>query len=253
MMGTKKKKGGHSLHRSKFRKSTVQGFYTPFEDLDQHLEKNSPKVVRIQKTPPPAPRPVQDRPDDEERLFAEAMKGVVPLKKSKADRVSPVPSGRKSPRFLVQEELEAYSQLMDLVAGDGEFELSYSDEYVEGAVVGISPQVIKKLRNGELSYQDYVDLHGFKRDEAREVVTRFVRQSFAGKLRCVLIVSGRGLNSKDKEPVLKQGLVRWLTRAPLKRLVLAFASARPYDGGAGAFYVLLRRNQGKDRFVSPAV
>jgi DNA-nicking Smr family endonuclease len=52
---------------------------------------------------------------------------------------------------------------------------------------------------------------------------------------------------------LKEGLVRWFMQAPLKRLVLAFASARSYDGGAGAFYVLLRRNKEKSDLVTPAL
>jgi DNA-nicking Smr family endonuclease len=90
------------------------------------------------------------------------------------------------------------------------------------------------------------------RIEARAAVTEFVLESFAQGCRCLLIVSGRGLNSQDKEPVLKQNLVIWLTQAPLKRVVLAFASARSHDGGAGAFYVLLRRNQGKVSFCVPA-
>ncbi|MGV8075436.1 MAG: Smr/MutS family protein, partial [Syntrophobacteraceae bacterium] len=70
--------------------------------------------------------------------------------------------------------------------------------------------------------------------------------------RCVLVVPGRGLNSQDKQPVLKNGLIKWLTQTPLNRFVLAFASARSYDGGAGAFYVLLRRNPGKATFLVPA-
>jgi DNA-nicking Smr family endonuclease len=107
---------------------------------------------------------------------------------------------------------------------------------------------MKKLRKGDFSYQDYVDLHGLNRAEARERTIHFIRRSFGVGLRCVLVVSGRGLNSQDKQPVLKKGLVTWLTQAPLKRIVLAFTSARAHDGGAGAFYVLLRKDQGKGKF-----
>ena len=59
----------------------------------------------------------------------------------------------------------------------------------------------------------------------------------------MLIVHGRGLNSKDQVPVLKTRLAQWLARGSWARLVLAFTSARPYDGGAGALYVLLRRQR----------
>ena len=57
----------------------------------------------------------------------------------------------------------------------------------------------------------------------------------------MLIVHGRGLHSKDQIPVLKDALRSWLERGPVARAVLAFTTARPHDGGAGAVYVLLRR------------
>jgi DNA-nicking Smr family endonuclease len=55
------------------------------------------------------------------------------------------------------------------------------------------------------------------------------------------VVHGRGLHSKDQLPVLKEALRTWLSTARFARHVLAFATARPADGGAGAVYVLLRR------------
>lgn len=253
-MGTRKKNIRQTIHRSSHAKSSAQGFYTPFEGLDQHLAQIS-RAVRSASPPDDVcvstSAPKQSMND--EQLFAEAMKDVTPLEKVHRERVAPPSPAKRIPRFLAEEEREVYMHLMHLVSGEVEFELSYSDEYVDGAIVGLSPKVLKKLRKGEFSYQDYVDLHGCNRDQAREIVIQFVRESFAQKCRCILIVSGRGLNSKDKQPVLKKELVTWLTRAPLKRFILAFASARTYDGGAGAFYVLLRRNEGKAPFVTSVV
>ena len=57
----------------------------------------------------------------------------------------------------------------------------------------------------------------------------------------MLLVHGRGLHSKDQVPVLKEALRSWLATARFGRHVLAFATARPADGGAGAIYVLLRQ------------
>jgi len=239
--------------RAREKKQRVQAFYTPFSALGQHPAAPPPKN-RAKKA-----RPVQDvsaavsvEAEESDRLFQEAMKGVVPIDRAGQERVPPAAPVSTPARFLQQEELEALTHLEDLVSGDIPFELVYSDEYVDGAVVGLSPKVLKKLRNGDFSYQEYVDLHGYTRAEARAVVIDFVQESFARKLRCILIISGRGLNSRDKEPVLKQGLVSWLIRAPLKSMVLAFASARSYDGGAGAFYVLLRRNKGGAPLLTPA-
>ena len=75
------------------------------------------------------------------------------------------------------------------------------------------------------------------------MVDRFLTDSVRAGLRCVLIVHGRGLNSKDQTPVLKERLKSWLARGRPARVVLAFTTARPCDGGAGALYVLLRRDR----------
>ena len=229
------------------------GFYTPFEKLVQQL----PQIVRddSRRPPPPPPPPPVQQPEiaDEDKLaFSRAMAGVVPLPDTGRTKI-PLPSAaKKGPRFLAREEAEAMAQLVDLVAGTGRFELSWSDEYIDGAVTGISPRILKKLREGYFSYQDYIDLHGLNRVQAQQLVTEFILESYAANRRCVLIISGRGLNSKDRQPVLKTGLVAWLMHAPLKRLVLAFASARSYDGGSGAFYILLRKNEPKSHLVTPA-
>ena len=69
-----------------------------------------------------------------------------------------------------------------------------------------------------------------------------LRQARAAGKRCVLIVHGRGLHSRDQLPVLKEALRGWLATHRLARHVLAFATARPADGGGGAVYVLLRRS-----------
>ncbi len=253
-MPRKHKKKTSPHQRPTTRHLEAQGFYTPFVDLDQQLTKNTPRkssqaIPPTMSEPPASPRKSVNR---EESVFLEAMSDVMPLNRPDRLRIPPPPPTQSPPRFLSVEEQEVQNHLTRLVEGELDFELSLSDEYIDGAVVGLSPRVLKKLRHGEFSYQDYLDLHRMTRSEAREAVTKFILDSFAQGCRCVLIVSGRGLNSQDKEPVIKQSLVGWLTQAPLKRVVLAFASARSYDGGAGAFYVLLRRNQGKVTFQVPA-
>jgi len=255
------KRKGESLKpiRQSTRHRPPQSFYTPFQELDQLFgrifstarEKHPAKLdLSFEKMCVSPPR-IKGEPD-EDSLFQRAMADVSPLQAGPVNRVPLRPPEREYPRFLVKEETEAYTRLVDLVAGDGPFELSCSDEYIDGAVLGISPKVLKKLREGYFSYQDSLDLHGLNRLQAREEVRNFVMECFAARRRCVLIIAGRGLNSKDKEPVLKKNLVTWFTRAPLKRLVLAFASARSYDGGWGAFYVLLRKNESKAPLITPA-
>ncbi len=245
--------------RSSSRHKPLHGFYTPFRELDQQFarifstrSKQSPDDEPIcEKTGLIPPRIKNDTIDDD-AMFQSAMTGVNPLPVRPGKKIPLRPPEKKFPRFSAMEELEAYTQLVDLVAGEGPFELSCSDEYIDGAVLGITPEVLKKLREGYFSHQDILDLHGLNREQARGEVREFLMESFSARRRCVLIIPGRGLNSKDKEPVLKNNMVTWLTRAPLKRVVLAFASARSYDGGWGAFYILLRKNEGKAPLLTPA-
>jgi DNA-nicking Smr family endonuclease len=178
---------------------------------------------------------------EDERLFREAMAGVDRIERPAPRPRPPGPLAKPSRRPLTEEDLEAYTQLVDLVSGEGTFDIQYGDEYMEGAVVGVDPGLLRKLREGEFSHQTHLDLHGMTTDEARIAVDRFIMASMLRGLRCVLIIHGRGLNSRDQIPVLKQHLSSWLNRGRLKRLVLAFATARPCDGGAGALYVLLRK------------
>jgi DNA-nicking Smr family endonuclease len=138
-------------------------------------------------------------------------------------------------------DLEAVDALRALISGDAPFDVADSDEYVEGRVAGLDQTLVAKLRRGEFAVQGHVDLHGMTRAEAKAAVDDFLRRSRQAGKRCVLVVHGRGTHSKDQLPVLKEALKTWLSTNRFGRHVLAFATARPADGGAGAIYVLLRR------------
>jgi DNA-nicking Smr family endonuclease len=170
------------------------------------------------------------------------MAGVVPLPRAAAARVDgpPPAAGGRTP---VSEEAEALAALSDLVGGAARFDITDTREYVEGAIVGLDPRVLRRLRRGDYSWRAHLDLHGMTAEEARVAVDRFLPESVRTGHRCVLIVHGRGLNSKDQTPVLKERLKVWLARGRAARLVLGFTTARPCDGGAGALYVLLRRDR----------
>jgi DNA-nicking Smr family endonuclease len=169
------------------------------------------------------------------------MADVIPLPPGggRVDGPAPAPV----PRRPVSEEAEALAELSDLVTGVTRFDVTDTREYVEGSVVGLDPRLVRRLRRGDFAWQAHIDLHGLTAAVAREAVDRFVLDSFRDGRRCILIVHGRGLNSKGQTPVLKERLKSWLAHGRTAKLVLAFATARPCDGGAGALYVLLRRDR----------
>ena len=102
---------------------------------------------------------------------------------------------------------------------------------------GVGTDVTRKLRKGEWSIQREIDLHGLRRDDAREALAAFIRESHRHGIRCVRVVHGKGLGSPGKTPVLKGKVQGWLVQ---KNEVMAFVQARAAEGGAGALVVLLR-------------
>jgi DNA-nicking Smr family endonuclease len=222
-------------------------FHAPFEGLGKVLrpQPQSPpkppafaRPVKVTRTAAPEPLAVED----EQASFAAAMADVRPIQ---ADpRVDPPAPATQTTRTMVDEDTEAFAVLSDLVTGNGDFDISDSTEYVEGAVVGLDPRLLRRLRRGEFAYQAMIDLHGMSAAVARGAVERFITNAITAGHREVLIVHGRGHNSKVHVPVLKERLKSWLARGRIGRSVLAFTSARPADGGAGALYILLRRRRG---------
>ena len=209
----------------------------PFKGLVKGLEGSN------QRTGPVSSRCLPDRTaeEGEEDLFQMAMKDVIPLRDNK-DKIARSPLKKdKSPDPLPSHSEMIREYLSCLVKEPAAWDISFSDEYMEGAVSGISSKIMKRLKRGEFSIQDYIDLHGLTRKEAEDVVNRFIIQSYQKGMRCVLIVHGRGLGSVDHQPTIKKELPVWFKRGILKKIVLAFVTARPCDGGAGASYVLLRK------------
>ncbi|WP_211450774.1 Smr/MutS family protein [Collimonas antrihumi] len=115
--------------------------------------------------------------------------------------------------------------------------LLHCDESLSFARNGIGPDVMRKLRRGHWTIQQQLDLHGLRREEAREALAEFLRLAAKRGWRCVRIIHGKGLGSVNKEPVLKSKVRNWLVQ---KEEVLAFCQATAAEGGSGALLVLLK-------------
>jgi DNA-nicking Smr family endonuclease len=237
---------------SKAKKDVEPSLNTPFRELKQRLRAESSKPQALAKAPPQAKPPTRVEPSssngdaapdlDDPALFERAMAGVVVMPHGHDERVGNAPRPARPPDPK-SEEAEALAALSDLVTGTATFDITDTHDYVEGAVVGLDPRVLRRLRRGDFAWQRWIDLHGMIAPDARAAVERFLQGAFRDGLRCVLIVHGKGMNSKDQTPVLKERLKTWLARGRVGKVVLAFSSARQVDGGAGALYVLLRRDR----------
>ncbi len=104
---------------------------------------------------------------------------------------------------------------------------------------GIDRANAERLKRGQHKIEARLDLHGMTQDEAHRVLLGFIRAARAAGKRCVLVITGRGRLGGG---VLKAAVPRWFDEADFRPHLLAVASAQPRDGGAGALYVMLRRN-----------
>ena len=187
-----------------------------------------------------SPKPQEPEQPNEDEIFMNAMRGVKQMGDSGGRQVAPESKPAKSqPR--VDENDPA--QLQRFLQGDVEFELEYTDEFMYGFVRGLDIKTFQQLKSGSLSVNAHLDLHGMTTDQAQESLLFFMRESYLQSRRCVLVVTGRGINSPGGHAILRRETESWLTRDPLKRIVLAFCTAQPKDGGAGALYVLLRKQK----------
>ncbi|MDR3042681.1 MAG: Smr/MutS family protein [Desulfovibrio sp.] len=173
-------------------------------------------------------------PPDEDNLFSKAMSGVRTLA-GKGREVPPETAPREAAAPAVGHPLQ------DFMDGTVEFALEFTDEYLEGHVVGLDALTVGKLRAGQYSPEGHLDLHGMNALQAYEAMIGFMRAAYHKGMRTVLVIPGRGRNSPDGMGVLREKVQAWLTHDPFKRVVLAFCTAQPAHGGAGALYVLLRK------------
>ena len=212
-------------------------FNNPFLDV-----KLPEKAATPEPAPPPEPSPqVKAAPLSDDDLWTLAIDGAAPLE-DRSGRIRPGPQPLSVAPGELDPELVAYDELRALISGEVPFDIADTDEFIEGQARGLDPNVVRRLRRGELAVQAHLDLHGMLKEEAKVQLEAFLsRERHDGK-RCVLVVHGRGLHSKDQVPVLKEALKRWMGTARFAQHVLAFTSARPHDGGAGAVYVLLKRS-----------
>lgn len=171
--------------------------------------------------------------EQDKHLFLEAVKNARPLntEPQHSEKTFPKPVAKQ---FIRDEKQALKDSLSDDFYPAHELESGEELLYLR---TGQSPSILSKLRRGFWVIQAQIDLHGLISDEAREYVAEFLSSCKKRNIRCVRIVHGKGLGSRNREPVLKHKLRNWLMQ---KDEVIAYAQAKPEDGGSGAVIVLLK-------------
>ena len=232
------------------KKNKPKRFHTPFNNLPSRL-KQKPSVLKeeglasLEKVKSEI-NSINKKPIDDSALFLNAMADVVPI--SRGNIVDTPPQTPKANNHNnPSDEFEIINKLNRLVDQGIGYIVSATPEYIEGTGYNVHPEISKRLHKGKFSIQAHIDLHGMTVSEARPAFDAFLKSSISRGYRALLVIHGRGLSSPDR-PVLKPKVYEWLTHSPWNKWIIAFSSAKPYDGGAGATYILLRKNPISKRF-----
>ncbi|MGB6216268.1 MAG: Smr/MutS family protein, partial [Castellaniella sp.] len=204
-----------------------------------------------------APEALQGR-DDEPRTAAPVQQAAPPL--DPADRalfrqamrfVLPLPDhgpraraggARRDPESLLQARRQhaqgataeskaapAHKQRRKTPAFDPE-----ADAFLQA---GCGPDLLRGLRRGKWIPQASLDLHGSTLEQARERLDRFLASCLEHDIRCVRVIHGKGIGSRQGEPVLKAAIRLHLCRL---EAVQAWVQCGEREGGDGALHALLR-------------
>ena len=94
-----------------------------------------------------------------------------------------------------------------------------------------------------------IDLHGFSLENANKVIEEFITQSFEEGVNKIIVITGKGLRSKnDENPYISKNLSILKYSVPefiksninLMKIIKNINEADIEDGGKGAFYIYLK-------------
>ena len=151
-----------------------------------------------------------------------------------------------------QEKPTKQVQLKEVIP-DVKMEEVYSGTVLETLDIdninNIDGSTAKKFKKSEFRIEATLDLHGYTEDKAYDTVLGFVKSAYIQGKRCILIITGKGLN-KEKEDdifsnkgILKERVPQWLNSRELRPLILSFRHPEAKLGGSGALYILLKRKR----------
>jgi len=172
----------------------------------------------------------------DESIFREAMNGVSPLSNKNSGKAYHEES--KPVAKQLQHQEESILEINDPLSDELEVEEFDSEDTLSFCEAGIQKSVFRKLRSGNYRISDELDLHGTTLKQAKKILMYYLQEAIQFESCCIRIIHGKGHRSGNNKPVLKTYVNHWLEE---HERVLAFHSAKPKDGGAGAVYVLLKR------------
>ena len=111
------------------------------------------------------------------------------------------------------------------------------------APIQVNKRMRAKLERGIIRPEGSLDLHGYSKIQAKNLLYEFIKQAIDSNKRCVLIITGKKNTALGAKGILRNQLPSWLKENSLARMVLLDCYAAIRDGADGARYVLLRKKE----------
>lgn len=114
---------------------------------------------------------------------------------------------------------------------------------LKNETLGIDRNTDKKLKNGQIKIDMTIDFHGMTLDEAFDNLLRKLISAYENNLRCILLITGKGKNTKPGRETIKGNIEKWLKHPLLSDKIIKYVDADAKHGGTGAIFVLLKRDR----------
>ena len=179
--------------------------------------------------------------DDDLALWKHVTRETEPLKKRGAPKRGMAPE-RPVPEAKARDQVPGKAKRAAIRPAASAPAKPAAPELDHGRVAGVDRRSAGRMKRGRLPVEATLDLHGHTQDEAHAALGAFLAAAEARALRCVLVITGKGL-TKVTGGVLRNQVPRWLNEPANRARILAFDYAQPRHGGLGALYVLMRRKR----------
>ena len=113
--------------------------------------------------------------------------------------------------------------------------------------IDVEKNKLRKIKNGKITIDGTLDLHGFSLIEAEDRLKIFVSECLRRRMRFLLIITGKGSNSKPnihgKTQTIKSEIKNWLSDSFYADKVQYISKALDRHGGEGAYYFFLKKSK----------
>lgn len=128
------------------------------------------------------------------------------------------------------------------------FDHDFSYKIDKNESFGIDRNTDKKLKSGKFKIDLKLDFHGFTLDEAFDFLLYSVETAYNQGFRCLLVVTGKGKNTKQGRDSIKSQISNWLQHPNISSKIIKYVDADIKHGGTGAIYILLKRNKAIENY-----